>query len=146
MKLTIVATTNLIMVALVAVASVIVFAPVAAAKDFKPGDLRICTGRSCVSIENQRVLDVIGAFFYERLTPRPVGTPKPGSLSVELRFRNGYVTGVAAGTGFDRFLSFGVDLGQFAPRTWYAIPVRAAAEIRRLAKSVRPTAMQSLIG
>jgi hypothetical protein len=43
------------------------------------------------------------------------------------------VTGIVAGSRFTHFLSFGVNLGQFAARTWYAVPAAVAAELRRLA-------------
>jgi len=57
---------------------------------------------------------------------------------LQLRFRNGYVTGIVAGAQLDRFLSYGVNLGQFAKGRWYRFPALAAAELRRLASSLRP--------
>jgi len=122
----------------VVVVAVVVLVPAAAAKDFKPGDLRVCAASRCAPMKNQRALDAVSAFYYGRVKPTRARSPRPGAPYVELRFRNGYVTGVAAGPRFDRFLSFGVNLDQFAARTWYVIPVRAAAEIRRLAANLRP--------
>jgi hypothetical protein len=115
-----------------------VFVPNAAAKEFNPGDLRVCAASRCVAISDRPALDAIGAFYYGPSAPRPAAAPSPRTRYVELRFRNGYVTGVAAGERFDRFLSFGVNLDEFAGRTWYRIPAAAAAEIRRLAVQLRP--------
>lgn len=112
--------------------------PAATAKDFDPGDLRVCAANRCRPIKNQRVLNGLSAFYYGSVEPNQVRAPMNRAPSVELRFRNGYVTGVAAGIRFDFFLSFGVNLGQFAARRWYVIPVRASAEIKRLAAQVRP--------
>jgi hypothetical protein len=115
-----------------------VFAPAAAAKEFKPGDLRVCVATRCGPIADQPALDAIAALYYGPVAPKQAAAPGARARYVELRFRNGYVTGVAAGARFDRFLSFGVNLDQFAPRTWYRIPAVAAAEIRRLAAGLRP--------
>jgi hypothetical protein len=125
-------------VALAALVLPVVLVPAAAAKDFKPGDLRVCAAIRCVPIKNQRVLNAVSAFYYGNAKPTRARSPRPRTPYVELRFRNGYITGVAAGRGFDRFLSFGVNLDQFAARTWYVTPARAAAEIRRLSASLRP--------
>jgi hypothetical protein len=121
-----------------AVIGLVVLVPAAAAKDFKPSDLRVCDRTRCVAIANQRVLDALSAFYYGSVKPTSAAAPRPEAPYVELRFRNGYVTGVAAGAHFDRFLSFGVNLDQFAARTWYLIPARAAVEIKRLAARLRP--------
>src|SRR6266576_2254416 len=102
-------------------------------KQFRPGDVRACGLHHCVSIRSQRPLDALANFYYGR--PAPTRTPSPKKRSVYLRlvYRNGYVTGIAAGSRFTRFLSFGVNLGQFAARTWYTVPVPVAAKLRLLA-------------
>jgi hypothetical protein len=56
----------------------------------------------------------------------------------ELRFRNGYVTGIVAATRLDRFLSYGVYLGRFTPGRWYRFPDKVARELRRLAAPLAP--------
>jgi hypothetical protein len=55
-----------------------------------------------------------------------------------LRFSNDYATGVVAAAALDRFMSYGVNLGRFAPRKWYSVPPAAAAELRRLAATLKP--------
>jgi hypothetical protein len=102
-------------------------------KQFRPGDVRACGLHHCVSIRSQRVLDVLANFYYGRPAPARTPAPKKRSVYFKLVYRDGYVTGIAAGSRFTHFLSFGVNLGQFAARTWYAVPVPVAAELRLLA-------------
>ena len=85
------------------------------------------------------VVPVLGAFYYSGASaPAVVARPPLGAPSYELRFRNGYATGIVAGARLDRFLSYGVNLGRFAKGRWYGVPERVAAEVRRLAKPLAP--------
>jgi hypothetical protein len=102
-------------------------------KRFRPGDVRACGVHRCVAIRSQSVLDVLGRFYYGRPAPTRAAAPNKRAPYLRLLYRDGYVTGVAAGSRFTRFLSFGVNLGQFGARTWYAVPGAVAAELRRLA-------------
>jgi hypothetical protein len=56
----------------------------------------------------------------------------------ELRFRNGYVTGIVATQRLDRFLSYGVYLGRFRRGRWYRVPPRLGQEFRELTASLAP--------
>jgi hypothetical protein len=112
--------------------------PAATAKEFRPGDLRICNLSRCVAIRNQTALDAISRLYYGSPAPQAVAAPKNGARMFQLRFRNGYVTGVAAGADLDRFLSFGVNLDQFTAGRWYRVPRVAARELRRLASGLAP--------
>jgi hypothetical protein len=107
-------------------------------KQFRPGDVRACGIHRCVAIRSQRVLDALARFYYGRPAPTRIAAPQKRASYLRLVYRNGYVTGVAAGSRFTRFLSFGVNLGQFGARTWYAVPVLVAAELRRLARDISP--------
>jgi hypothetical protein len=122
-------------------AATLVVASGATAKDFAPGDLRICSGQRCVPITNRPIVKVLSAFYYRLPDGRKLATTPaahPGAPAFELRFRNGYVTGIVATAKLDRFLSYGVNLGQFARGQWYRVPDGAARELRRLAASLRP--------
>lgn len=122
---------------LAAVVLVFLFCTAAAtAKDFRPGDLRLCSGTHCVPIHNQAALDALARFYYGSPKPQPTAAPTRGRR-YQLRFTNGYVTGVVAGAHTDRFKSGGVNLEQFAWNRWYRVPPVAAAELRRLALSLR---------
>lgn len=121
-------------VALVAAAVTLLAAPAAAAKDFRPGDLRVCDQARRVAITNQPALDALARFYYASPPPRPVSRPAyRGSPMFELRFRTGYVTGIVAGRHLDRFLSYGVNLDQVARGRWYAVPAVAARQLAWLA-------------
>lgn len=113
-------------------------APAATAKGFGPGDLRICDADRCVAITKRSVLPLLGAFYYHGGRPPTARSPGLGAPAFELRFDNGYVTGIVATAQLDRFLSYGVNLGHFRRGIWYRVPPRAAAELRRLSAGLRP--------
>jgi len=134
---------------------VAVLAPAATAKDFQPGDLRVCNVERCVAITSRPALAALGAFYYggacprvatldgdcmpdERRPPRAAPSVRIGAPAFELRFRNGYVTGIVATARLDRFLSYGVNLGWFRRGRWYRVPPASAAELRRLTAGLTP--------
>ncbi|HZU20052.1 MAG TPA: hypothetical protein VE982_02415 [Gaiellaceae bacterium] len=123
-----------VVAALVAAAA----AAAAAAKDFRPGDVRACSATRCVAIRDQRVLNAISSFYYGPTAPKAAAPPATTAPYLELRFRNGYATGAVAGPRFDRFLSYGVNLDQFAKAHWYAVPPVAARALRALAARLHP--------
>jgi hypothetical protein len=114
------------------------FAAGAAAKDFSPGDLRICDAKTCVSIDNQRVLTQLSRFYYSVGSPARMLPPTMRAPYFELKYRNNYVTGIVATRRLDRFLSYGVHLERFKRGTWYRVPTRAAREMRRLTAGMEP--------
>ena len=126
------------LVTIAAGGAMLLLVPSASAKDFGPGDLRVCDASRCVPIVNRQVLPQLGRFYYSggplaRVTRPPLGTPY-----FQLRFDNGYVTGIVATRELDRFLSYGVHLERFARDAWYAVPRALAAELRRLTAGLRP--------
>ena len=110
----------------------------ARAKDFGPGDLSVCNAKRCVPVENREVLPLLGSFYYSGLPPAVVRAPRIGAPMFELRFRNGYVTGIVASRALDRFLSYGVNANQFARGRWYRIPAPTALELRWLSARLEP--------
>ena len=112
--------------------------PSAATKEFGPGDVRVCDARRCVPVVRPEVLPRLGSFYYSGRPLARVPRPALGTSHFELRYPNGYVTGIVAGARLDRFLSYGVHLERFARGTWYAVPSRLAAELRRLTQRLRP--------
>jgi hypothetical protein len=121
-----------------AAASVLLIVPAAGAKDFGPGDLRVCNATRCVAIVNRDVLPLLGSFYYSGPPPAHVRRPALGTPYYELRFRNGYATGIVATRRLNRFLSYGVHLERFARDAWYAVPRRLSAELRRLTVGLHP--------
>jgi hypothetical protein len=113
-------------------------APAAGAKNFHPGDLRVCDGKRCVAITSRAVLPQLGSFYYGSYGLTPLPRPATGASYYQLRFRNGYASGIVAGARLDRFLSYGVNLGRFARGRWYALPRRLSAELRRVTQGLPP--------
>jgi hypothetical protein len=127
------------MMLLVGVASsTLLVLPSASAKDFGPGDLRVCNATRCVPIVKREVLPRLGSFYYSGPALRAVPRPPLGAPYYELRFRNDYVTGIVATRRLDRFLSYGVHLERFARGKWYALPHPLSGELRRLTVGLRP--------
>jgi len=89
------------------------FTSAAAAKDFDPGDLIVCNAKGCVPITDQQVLKVLSTFYYGETRLTTVARPRLRSPFFQLRFSNGYVTGIVGPTSLDRFLSYGVNLGRY---------------------------------
>jgi hypothetical protein len=124
-------------VALAAIVAVLAV-PAAAAKDFKPGDLRLCNATRCVPVMEPGAVEALARFYYTGPQPARARAVPLGAPAYELRFRNGYVTGIVATAKLDRFLSYGVYLERFMRGRWYQMPEAAAAELRRLAVGLRP--------
>jgi hypothetical protein len=111
----------------------------AAAKQFNPGDLRVCNAKRCVMIESRPVLNALSAFYYDSaLTPARISAPRLGVPFFRLEFANGYVTGIIVGRLLARFLSYGVNLDQFRAGVWYRLPARAVAGLRALTVGLIP--------
>jgi len=126
-------------IALIASVLLLLSAPAAAAMEFEPGDLRICNTTRCVPITKRPALTALGAFYYIGTQPPPRAPRVPlGAHAFQLRFDNGYVTGIVAVAKLDRFLSYGVNLGRFDAGLWYRVPRKAAEELRRLAAGLVP--------
>jgi hypothetical protein len=126
-----------ILVTVVAVSALLV-APSAGAKDFRPGDVRVCNATRCVPILERSVVPQLTSFYYTG--PRPVRRARPalGTPYYELRYRGGYVTGIVATRRLDRFLTYGVHDGRFVEHIWYAVPRELSVELRRLTDVLRP--------
>jgi hypothetical protein len=110
----------------------------ASAKDFQPGDLRVCNKERCAAIVDRHVLPLLGPFYYTGKCPTHVRRPKLGVRYFELRTPNGYVTGIVATRRLDRFLTYGVNDGRFARDTWYAVSRKLSQGLRRLTVNLRP--------
>ena len=106
--------------------------PAATAKDFGPGDLRICNQRRCVALRDQEVLRLWSAFIYGSRKVVPLRPVRYGTPSFELQFRDGYVMGAVATARLDHFRSHGVICGRFRRGTWYRLPLRIVRELRRV--------------
>ena len=126
-----------LLVGLLVVAALLIV-PAASGKVFKPGDVRVCNAKRCVPIRNRVVLDKLSSFYYGSYALTTVRAPIHGAPYYELRFRNGYVTGIVSTRRLDHFQSYGVNVGRFAQGRWYGVPPRVSAELRRLSAGLPP--------
>jgi hypothetical protein len=110
----------------------------ATAKNLRPGEVRVCNATRCVPIVERSVLPQLSSFYYTGPPPKRVRRPALGTPYYELRFRNGFVTGIVATRQLDRFLTYGVHDQRFRPDVWYTVPRRVSAEVRRVAAVLRP--------
>jgi hypothetical protein len=122
-------------------AAALVFTSAAAAKEFKPGDLRLCNAKQCHTIRDQSALNMLASFIYMGAQPAKAYAPRLGVPYLRLRFRNGYVPGIVAGANLDQFLSYGVYLERFRRGVWYSIPPRTAHALRKVAGRLFPLAL-----
>lgn len=112
--------------------------PAATAKDFRPGDLRVCDARRCVPVTKPQVLSELPSFYGSGPKLTRVARPPLRTPYYKLRFRNGYVTGIVATRRVDRFLSYGVNVDRFERDAWYRVPRNISRELRRLTTNLRP--------
>ena len=111
----------------------------AAAKEFKPGDVRICDASRCVPVDSPSVLSVLAPFYYDSARPPArAHSPRLGAPFFRLEFSDGYISGIITGADLGRFLSYGVNLDQFKAGAWYQVPIRAAAGLKRLSVDLAP--------
>jgi hypothetical protein len=126
------------LLALLLTAGALLAGSAALAKDFRPGDVRVCNAQQCKPITTRAVVPLLGAFYYSGPPPTKAPRVRLGAPAFQLRFSNGYVTGIVATRQLDRFLSYGVYLGRFERGVWYQLPPRLAAELKKLTDGLQP--------
>ncbi len=127
----------LVRLAVPATLAVLVVAGSAAAKDIRPGDLRICNGAKCVAIFDRVALKRFGAFYYGAGTVATAPAPARGAPAFRLKLGTSIV-GVAATRRLDRVLVYGLNCGRFERGVWYRLPRRAASALRRVTVGLVP--------
>jgi hypothetical protein len=118
------------------IAAVLLGTPAATAKEFEPGDFRVCNHTRCATITNVRVLRLFSSFYYGRGNVTVADPPRAGARAFELRV-DGAVAGIAASSQLDRALVYGLNCSRFRRGIWYRLPRRAAAELRLLTAHFR---------
>lgn len=120
------------------VAAILLAAPAATAKEFHPGDLRVCNHSRCAVIADQGLLNALSAFIYGDLPVRRVPRLRPGARAFELQYADGYAFAMVGPGIVDRFASFGIICGRFQRGNWYLLPRTIAAQLRSLTAPLRP--------
>jgi hypothetical protein len=119
-------------------AAALLAVPAAVAKELRPGDLLVCGRTACVPIMNRSVVRVLGSYYYGPRRVVRAGPVRRGAPGFELRFTNGYASGMIATTWLNRFRGYGFFCGRFVRGRWYRFPPRAVDEIRRLTAGLQP--------
>jgi hypothetical protein len=127
-----------IAVAALTAATALVAVPGADGKHFEPGDLLVCNAARCEPVVRAAPVALLGRFYYLGPSPKRAARPAIGAPYYELRFANGYATGIVATRRLDRFLSYGVYLERFRRGNWYRVPPKISAELRALTVGLRP--------
>jgi hypothetical protein len=112
--------------------------PAAVAKDFGPGDLRVCGRERCVAIMNPGVMRILSAYYWGPGRAPRAGPARNGAPGFELRFRDGQPSGIVASTWLNRFRAYGFVCGRFERGKWYRFPARAVTELRMLTVRLEP--------
>jgi hypothetical protein len=121
-----------------AAAAALLAVPAAVAKNFGPGDLRVCGLERCVAIMNPGVMRILSAYYWgPRRAPR-AGPVRKGAPGFELRFREGHPSGIVASTWLNRFRAYGFVCGRFERGKWYRFPARAVTDLRKLTAGLEP--------
>lgn len=118
--------------------SALIGVPAAVAKDFRPGDLRVCGRSQCMPIVNPRLLRILSNYYWG---PRRVARARPvhrGTPAFALRWRDGYASGLVAGADLVRFRGHGFFCGRFVRGKWYLFPAEATAALKKLTAGIRP--------
>src|SRR5439155_20115606 len=111
--------------------------PSAVAKDFGPGDLRVCGRHHCVSITNRHLLRILSDYYYgSRRVPR-ASRVRLGAPGFELCYKNGYASGMGAGTMLKRFRVYGLYCLCFEWGSWFWFPSRSAYAVRTVSATTR---------
>ena len=110
----------------------------AAAKDFRPGDLRVCGRTHCMPVLNRRVLQILSSYYYGPTRIRRAPRVSAGARGFVLRYHNGYASSMVAGRRLDRFQAYGFFCGRFARGGWYRFPAPAVRELRKLTAGLDP--------
>ena len=104
----------------------------AVAKDFGPGDARVCDDVGCEPIMDRAAARQLASFLFAGPQPERVWHPAPGSPSFELRLRRGRVIGDVGGRWLNRARVPTLNCDRFSGRGWYRLPSDLARELRAL--------------
>lgn len=123
----------------------------ASAKEFRPGDLKLCNDQRCIVILDRCIVildrSLLGGLskFYFGAPAPAARKPRIGSPYLQISSSDGHVTGIVGAARLDRFRSGG--MGRFSSDAWYRVPASVARGLRALAAGMKPLiATSSTIG
>jgi len=87
---------------------------------------------------NRSLLRVLSSYYWGPTRVTRATPVRNGAPAFELRFRNGYASGIVASSRLDRFRAYGFFCGRFVHGKWYDFPARASTALRKLTAGLRP--------
>jgi hypothetical protein len=91
-----------------------------------------------VTITNRQVMRILSDYYYGSTRVVRAERVPLGARGFELRYPDGYASGMVAGAMLKRFRAYGFICGRFERGRWYWFPPRAAAALRRMTAGMRP--------
>jgi hypothetical protein len=83
---------------LLILATLLLVVPAASAKEFRPGDLRLCGATQCRVVKDVRATRLFGDFLYGSGPVIPAPMPRVGSPVFQVRFKDGPAGVILNGT------------------------------------------------
>jgi hypothetical protein len=112
--------------------------PAASAKEFQPGDLRLCGATQCRVLKDATTNRRFGEFLYGSGKVTAAPTPRVGSPVFQLRFKEG-PAGVVLNETSARV--HGLNCGRFRRGRWYRLP----KALRGLTAGLRPKRLRASV-
>jgi hypothetical protein len=117
----------------------VVCASVALAKEWGPGDLRVCDAKQCRPIWDRGAARAFSNFYWGDGRATRARAPRRSARAYALRFTDdGDPAGLVGGMRLDRALVYGLNCGKFKRGQWYRLPNRARQAVDRLATTLQP--------
>lgn len=121
-----------------ALAAISIVVPVATwAKEFPPGDLRICGAKHCRTVTAAQSRGFSDLLWGDRPVAR-APTPRVGSPVFQLRFKDGPVGAIITATSIR---VAGLNCGRFQRGKWYRLPRR----LRGLTRGLEPRRLRAYV-
>jgi hypothetical protein len=118
--------------------SALFLVPTAGAKEFQPGDLRVCGAVHCRVLTDAATTRAFGALLYGPGAVASAPTPGLGAPVFRLRFRDGSAGVILSATVFR---VHGLNCGRFRRGRWYRLPV----PLRGLTAGLKPRLLRPAV-
>jgi hypothetical protein len=121
---------------LLSLATLFLLVPAANAKEFRPGDLRVCGATQCRLFKDAPTSRRISELLYGATPVIRARTPRVGSPVFQLRFEGGPAGVILNETAFR---VHGLNCGRFQRGQWYRLP----RPLQRLAAGLKPKRLRA---
>ena len=123
---------------IVAVSALLLGTPAASAKDFRPGDLRVCGAVHCRVVTERAQARTFSAFLYGNGRPRRASAPRVGSPVFQLRLKDGFVAALLSPAAIR---VHGLFCERFVRGRWYRLP----SSLRNIGAGLEPKRLRATV-